>query len=398
MNKIYKYSATALVAASLFALSAQTANAATGYQRLTHNAYAYTYTGKRANHRLYRKGNRVKVIGSIELNGKKYNIIAGNLYIKAANFSSKKTATTTNLGDGYETTMLHNAYIYNSKGKRVRGKKLLKNHDITYYGKVLMIKGKKYVQIGDNQYVRSSNVLLAYDGPISSNSNVNRHATNCSSNNDTSINSNNSTNNSTNNSKNNNVVNNTANSQNGSKSSKTNQTNNQSANILRNGNQNNQTNTDVATDTDFEALSLAIQKAEATKYYDATFARAQAYHQAKEAAEVLMVNHKHPYKYQPVITAAEVHAATANVEAAAANLDGDAEYDKMPNVKIERATDGDIKYDWTPAQKQLVLDIANEIHGSTDAHYFDNDRQIGLTDGNGMAHTFNTSYFLHETY
>ena len=86
--------------------------------------------------------------------------------------------------------MLHNAYIYNSKGKRVRGKKLLKNHDITYYGKVLMIKGKKYVQIGDNQYVRSSNVLLAYDGPISSNSNVNRHATNCSSNNDTSINSN----------------------------------------------------------------------------------------------------------------------------------------------------------------------------------------------------------------
>ena len=378
MNKIYKYSATALVAASLFALSAQTANAATGYQRLTHNAYAYTYTGKRANHRLYRKGNRVKVIGSIELNGKKYNIIAGNLYIKAANFSSKKTATTTDLGDGYETTMLHNAYIYNSKGKRVRGKKLLKNHDITYYGKVLMIKGKKYVQIGDNQYVRSSNVLLAYDGPISSNSNVNRHATNCSSNNDTSINSNNSTNNS----KNNNVVNNTANSQNGSKSSKTNQTNNQSANILRNGNQNNQTNTDVATDTDFEALSLAIQKAEATKYYDATFARAQAYHQAKEAAEVLMVNHKHPYKYQPVITAA----------------DGDAEYDKMPNVKIERATDGDIKYDWTPAQKQLVLDIANEIHGSTDAHYFDNDRQIGLTDGNGMAHTFNTSYFLHETY
>lgn len=377
MNKIYKYSATALVAASLFALSAQTANAATGYQRLTHNAYAYTYTGKRANHRLYRKGNRVKVIGSIELNGKKYNIIAGNLYIKAANFSSKKTATTTDLGDGYETTMLHNAYIYNSKGKRVRGKKLLKNHDITYYGKVLMIKGKKYVQIGDNQYVRSSNVLLAYDGPISSNSNVNRHATNCSSNNDTSINSNNSTNNS----KNNNVVNNTANSQNGSKSSKT-----------------NQTNTDVATDTDFEALSLAIQKAEATKYYDATFARAQAYHQAKEAAEVLMVNHKHPYKYQPVITAAEVHTATANVEAAAANLDGDAEYDKMPNVKIERATDGDIKYDWTPAQKQLVLDIANEIHGSTDAHYFDNDRQIGLTDGNGMAHTFNTSYFLHETY
>lgn len=74
MNKIVKYSATVLIVAGLFGINAQTANAATGYQRLTHNAYAYNYNGQRANHKLYRKGSKVRVIGSITLNGKKYNI------------------------------------------------------------------------------------------------------------------------------------------------------------------------------------------------------------------------------------------------------------------------------------------------------------------------------------
>ena len=72
MNKLVKCSAAALLAASLFSMSGQSVNAATGYQRLTHNAYAYTYNGKRANKKLYRKGSRVRVIGSIKLNGKKY--------------------------------------------------------------------------------------------------------------------------------------------------------------------------------------------------------------------------------------------------------------------------------------------------------------------------------------
>lgn len=263
MKKIYKYYAAALVAASLFGLNAQTANASTGYQRLTHNAYAYNYNGKRANHKLYRKGSRVNVIGSIILNGKKYNIIAGNLYIKAVNFNSKKFSATTDLSDGYETTLLHNAYIYNSKGQRVRGKKLLKNHDITYYGKVLKIKGKKYVQIGDNQYVRSSNVLLAYDGPISSDS-PNKAQNSTSKQNNTS----------------NNVKQNSAKidsrtnttSSNNSSSSKpdvnsSNKQNNQSTNANQNSNKTNtptnQTpNTNWATDADYNELSQAIQKAD----------------------------------------------------------------------------------------------------------------------------------------
>ncbi|HLR19097.1 MAG TPA: SLAP domain-containing protein [Staphylococcus sp.] len=67
MNKLVKCSAAALLAASLFGFGGQFVNAATGYQRLTHNAYAYTYNGKSANAKLYKKGSKVKVIGSIKL-------------------------------------------------------------------------------------------------------------------------------------------------------------------------------------------------------------------------------------------------------------------------------------------------------------------------------------------
>lgn len=82
MNKLVKYSAAALIAAGLFGVAGQSVNAATGYQRLTHNAYAYNYNGQRANRKLYRKGSKVRVIGSITLNdGKKYNIIQGNIYV-----------------------------------------------------------------------------------------------------------------------------------------------------------------------------------------------------------------------------------------------------------------------------------------------------------------------------
>ena len=67
MNKLVKCSAAALLAASLFGFGGQFVNAATGYQRLTHNAYAYTYNGKSANAKLYKKGSKVNVIGSIKL-------------------------------------------------------------------------------------------------------------------------------------------------------------------------------------------------------------------------------------------------------------------------------------------------------------------------------------------
>lgn len=397
MKKIYKYYAAALVAASLFGLNAQTANASTGYQRLTHNAYAYNYNGKRANHKLYRKGSRVNVIGSIILNGKKYNIIAGNLYIKAVNFNSKKFSAITDLSDGYETTLLHNAYIYNSKGQRVRGKKLLKNHDITYYGKVLKIKGKKYVQIGDNQYVRSSNVLLAYDGPISSDS-PNKAQNSTSKQNNTS----------------NNVKQNSAKidsrtnttSSNNSSSSKpdvnsSNKQNNQSTNANQNSNKTNtptnQTpNTNWATDADYNELSQAIQKADVLKSvaYDSTFDKQKAYLNAMQQAEYCSLDRssatiKH--------SSTEVQNIISNLNNAVANLDGRAIKAKMPKVTILGKLDGTEEYIWNPTTKQQALDIANQIHGSTDAHFINN-TQIGLTDGDGYVQTFDAAQVINFNY
>ena len=41
--------------------------------------------------------------------------------------------------------------------------------------------------------------------------------------------------------------------------------------------------------------------------------------------------------------------------------------------------------------KQQALDIANEVYGSTDAHFMNGtkDTQIGFTDGGGYAQTIN---------
>lgn len=397
MKKIYKYYAAALVAASLFGLNAQTANASTGYQRLTHNAYAYNYNGKRANHKLYRKGSRVNVIGSITLNGKKYNIIAGNLYIKAVNFNSKKFSAITDLSDGYETTLLHNAYIYNSKGQRVRGKKLLKNHDITYYGKVLKIKGKKYVQIGDNQYVRSSNVLLAYDGPISSDS-PNKAQNSTSKQNNTS-------NNVKQNSAKTDSRTNTTSSNNSSSSkpdvNSSNKQNNQSTNANQNSNKTNtptnQTpNTNWATDADYNELSQAIQKADVLKSvaYDSTFDKQKAYLNAMQQAEYCSLDRssatiKH--------SSTEVQNIISNLNNAVANLDGRAIKAKMPKVTILGKLDGTEEYIWNPTTKQQALDIANQIHGSTDAHFINN-TQIGLTDGDGYVQTFDAAQVINFNY
>ena len=397
MKKIYKYYAAALVAASLFGLNAQTANASTGYQRLTHNAYAYNYNGKRANHKLYRKGSRVNVIGSITLNGKKYNIIAGNLYIKAVNFNSKKFSAITDLSDGYETTLLHNAYIYNSKGQRVKGKKLLKNHDITYYGKILKIKGKKYVQIGDNQYVRSSNVLLAYDGPISSDS-PNKAQNSTSKQNNTS-------NNVKQNSAKTDSRTNTTSSNNSSSSkpdvNSSNKQNNQSTNANQNSNKTNtptnQTpNTNWATDADYNELSQAIQKADVLKSvaYDSTFDKQKAYLNAMQQAEYCSLDRssatiKH--------SSTEVQNIISNLNNAVANLDGRAIKAKMPKVTILGKLDGTEEYIWNPTTKQQALDIANQIHGSTDAHFINN-TQKGLTDGDGYFQTFDAAQIINFKY
>lgn len=261
----------------------------------------------------------------------------------------------------------------------------------------MKIKGKKYVQIGDNQYVRSSNVLLAYDGPISSDS-PNKAQNSTSKQNNTS----------------NNVKQNSAKidsrtnttSSNNSSSSKpdvnsSNKQNNQSTNANQNSNKTNtptnQTpNTNWATDADYNELSQAIQKADVLKSvaYDSTFDKQKAYLNAMQQAEYCSLDRssatiKH--------SSTEVQNIISNLNNAVANLDGRAIKAKMPKVTILGKLDGTEEYIWNPTTKQQALDIANQIHGSTDAHFINN-TQIGLTDGDGYVQTFDAAQVINFNY
>ena len=58
-------------------------------------------------------------------------------------------------------TLMHNAYVYNSKGKRVKKSKAIKVGNtgkvIATYG-IKTINGKKYYRVGENQYIASGNI------------------------------------------------------------------------------------------------------------------------------------------------------------------------------------------------------------------------------------------------
>lgn len=403
MNKLVKYSVATLLATGLFGMSTQTTSAATNYQRLTHNAYAYNYNGQRANHKLYKKGSKVKVIGSITLNGKKYNIISGNVYIKTLNFKKTRTNTIADLGDGYETSLIRNSYVYNSKGQRIKGMKLRKNHSITYYGQPVRINGKKYVLIGANQYVRSSNVLLSYDGPTGSDSinHTHHNATNTTRRNG----SKNSTSNSTSNSS----------SAKGSKQSNTsNKTNSdaQSSHTAQNGNRTTNTGNaqttkgNLPTSEDYESLSEAIQRAQLinldTIHMWATWPKQKAFDTAYSKALYYLGNRHDAASIG--LTANDVKNVVSALDAARNNLDGNDNFDKRPKVKVlvypsdEHKPD---KYEWTPEEKQQtmqqVLDLVGRIYGSNDVHFMDKDDQtIGLNDADGNPHSFNTKDYIKE--
>lgn len=410
MNKLVKYSTAALLTAGLFGMNTQTTNAATGYQRLTHNAYAYNYNGQRANKKLYRKGSKVKVIGSIELNGKKYNIISGNVYIKASNFKKARTNASDDLGDGYETSLLRNSYVYNRKGQRIKGMKLHKNHSITYYGQPVRIRGKKYVLIGENQYVRSSNVLLSYDGPTGSNSMNHTHhntATSTPKRNSSTSNStlSNTSSSSSANSSNTSSNDSTTNSSSSSSSSKSDlskkDTNKEDANKQNSSNSDPKTpskstdnkdskdsskNTDAkATSADYEALTDAIVKSQDADQWFASYSKRKALDDATNKGYDYLTFHN---LFKNDYSAKEIQAAITAINTAEKNLDGNAERAKLPQVAVKSGA-----WDWTDDEKQQALNVANEIWGSKDAHIVEGVNgysitRIALTDPNGTIRSY----------
>lgn len=142
--------------------------------KLTHNAYVYDKNGKRlktymgsAKYTTIAKGVTVNSNGTKTINGVLYYSLGGGAYIKAANVdgkvatssSTKKTSSkntssnkpsTDESEDSTSTKLIHNAYVYDVNGKRIKkyeGKsKLTKGTEIDTYGTV-NIKGKKYYQL-----------------------------------------------------------------------------------------------------------------------------------------------------------------------------------------------------------------------------------------------------------
>lgn len=370
MNKLVKCSAATLLAASLFGFGGQFVNAATGYQRLTHNAYAYTYNGKSANAKLYKKGSKVKVIGSIKLKGKKYNIISGNVYIKASNFAKRRSRNV--LGDGYETQLLHNSYVYNAKGQRIKGTKLRKGHSVTCYGNPIRIHGKKYVQIGNGQFVRSSNVLLSYNGPTGSDS-LNHTHHNASSNTSSTNKGNSTTNKSTSGSS-------TTDKKDQSKpdtgkkdSDKKDQSKSDSKTPSKSGDTKNSdkpNKVDLPTQADYNALSDAIIMARRAGYQMSSYAKKKIYDSAMEKANYYIEFRDYSGNN---ISGADVRKVTSDLNAAVAGLDWKNKIAKFPTITVEIDKNGKRKWNWTPKAEQQVLKVVNEIYGSTDAHFLHKD-------------------------
>ncbi|MDB6239883.1 SLAP domain-containing protein [Lactobacillus amylovorus] len=121
--------------------------------KLIHNAYVYDQNGKRI--KKYNgktkltKGTTVNSYGTDTINGKDYYQLnaAGTAFVKASNVDSTSSVT---------ITMKKNAYIYdgngNTKKKTVKKGKKVKATEARYIGT------KLYYKIGDNQFVKATNV------------------------------------------------------------------------------------------------------------------------------------------------------------------------------------------------------------------------------------------------
>ena len=121
---------------------------------LTHNAYIYESDGiTRVNNKVLQSGKTIYVYESLTINGKKYYRVRDG-YVKVANFEKKTSKKPIN--KGVAKKLRHNAFIYNSKGKRVSFK-LLKKHNFLKVYETKTIHGKKYYRIGKNQYVKVAN-------------------------------------------------------------------------------------------------------------------------------------------------------------------------------------------------------------------------------------------------
>lgn len=114
---------------------------------IMYKSVVYDKNGK-SRGRYYAAYTPITVIGgAVSINGKAYYQVGDNSYVRVNNV------------DGTPRKLTHNAYIYNSKGKRIYtyGKKFYKGQTKTTYGGKMTIKGKVYYRIAKGTYLKAAN-------------------------------------------------------------------------------------------------------------------------------------------------------------------------------------------------------------------------------------------------
>ncbi|MDF7639350.1 glycoside hydrolase family 31 protein [Lactobacillus sp. ESL0791] len=115
-------------------------------KRINHNAYVYDNKGTKIKHSFLKAGEKVVIQGIVTIKGKKFYDIGNDQYIIAKNI------------DGTKRKLRHNAFVYNSKGKRIKHKVLKKNVKVKVYGSAITIKHHKYYVIGKGRYIKVNNI------------------------------------------------------------------------------------------------------------------------------------------------------------------------------------------------------------------------------------------------
>ncbi|RVU70085.1 MULTISPECIES: SLAP domain-containing protein [Lactobacillus] len=130
---------------------------------LTHNAYVYDKNGKRIKSaKTLKKGAKVSYYSTKKIKGKKYYYLGKGQYVKTANAKPVLTAEDED-ADVSTAKVLHNAYVYDKKGKRIKTAKTLKKGAKVSYYSTKKIDGKKYIYLGKGQYVKASNLDVSDD-------------------------------------------------------------------------------------------------------------------------------------------------------------------------------------------------------------------------------------------
>lgn len=135
---------------------------------LNHNARIYNSEGKQAKKPSLKKGETIKAWNHgklVTIKGHKYYQIGKDEFVRADNVSKVKKVVkkSTKKATTKTVRLSHNAFVYTKSGKAIRkglhfkfvkrGKSIKALHN----GKVVMIKGHEYYQIGKNEFVKVAN-------------------------------------------------------------------------------------------------------------------------------------------------------------------------------------------------------------------------------------------------